>query len=307
MPAGSRAFVQKQGTLWPRQFGGATLVSACASEHIGILTEHYTAMSNRAASFDLQAETYDQRVGLPEQDCQAIVRAVLALAQVQAGDVILEVGAGTGMLGTWLALPPLCYIGLDLSRGMLAAFQQPLLAHSDTLLLQADGNAPWPLADATVRVIFSSRALHLLDLAHVVRESLRVARPDGAVVILGRVQRQDNSVAAMMQREMLRLLRQHGFYGRRGGPHQRQLLAAYSQHGATVLAPVVVTQWTVAWTPWQSIEAWHTKPGLGGIALPPDVKRTILQALCRWATETFGDLHHEVVSEEAYVLQGVRW
>src|SRR5215471_11041025 len=95
MPAGSRAFVQKQGTLWPRQFGGATLVSACASEHIGILTEHYSAMSNRAASFDLQAETYDQRVGLPEQDCQAIVRAVLALAQVQAGDVVLEVAAGT--------------------------------------------------------------------------------------------------------------------------------------------------------------------------------------------------------------------
>jgi ubiquinone/menaquinone biosynthesis C-methylase UbiE len=264
-------------------------------------------MGNCLTIFDRQAETYDQRVGLPEQDCQAIVRAVLAMAQAQAEDVVLEIGAGTGLLGTWLALPPLRYIGLDLSRGMLAAFRQRRSAHSGTpLLLQADGNAPWPLADATVRVIFSSRTLHLLDLAQVVHESLRVARPDGAVVMVGRVQRQDNNVVAVMQREMQRLLRQHGFHSRGGGQHQRQLLAAYSQHGATVLEPVVAAQWTVTRTPWQSIVDWYTKPGLGGLDPPPDVKRAILHELCRWATVTFGDMQREVTCEEAYVLQGVR-
>src|SRR5574341_1398373 len=105
-----------------------------------------------------------------------------------------------------------------------AATTDPALAaHSATpLLLQADGNAPWPLAD-------------------------------DAVVILGRVQRQDDSVAAMMQREMQRLLRQHGFHSRGGGQHQRQLLAAYRQHGATVLEPVSAARWTVTRTPWQSI------------------------------------------------------
>src|SRR5262249_2421178 len=146
----------------------------------------------------------------------------------------------------------------------------------------------------------------LLDLAHAVHESLRVARPDGASIIIGRVQRQDDSVATMMQREMLRLLRQHGFHGRAGGPHQRHLLAAYAQHGATELEPVVVARWPVRRTPWASIDSWRAKPGLGGIELPPDVKRTILQELCRWATGTFGTLHHEIVSQESYVLQGVR-
>jgi ubiquinone/menaquinone biosynthesis C-methylase UbiE len=263
-------------------------------------------MRNRFAPFDLQAETYDQRVGLPEQDCQAIVQAVLAMAQAQAEDVVLEIGAGTGLLGTWLALPLRCYIGLALSCGMLAAFRQRLSAHSGTpLLLQADGNAAWPLADATVRAIFSSRTLHLLDLAHVVHESLRVARRDGAVVILGRVQRQDDHVAAVMQREMQRLLRQYGFQSRGGGQHQRQLLTAYSQHGATVLEPVIAAQWTVTRTPWQSIADWHMKPGLGGIDPPPEVKRRILHDLCRWATVTFGDIQRAVTSKEAYVLQGV--
>ena len=274
-------------------------------------------MSNRPTLFDMQAETYDQRVGIAAQDCQAIVRAVLALAQTQPHDLLLEMGAGTGMIGTWFARLPLRYVGLDLSRGMLTGFRQRLAVDSGTplarqcrrraqpFLLQADGNAPWPLADATVRLIFSSRALHLLNLPHVVHESLRVARPEGASIIIGRVQRQDDSVATMMQREMLRLLRQHGFQGRAGGPHQRQLLAAYRQYGATALAPVEVARWPVRRTPWQSIEAWHAKPGLGGIDLAPDVKQTILDALCRWATGTFGALHHEVVSQESYVLQGI--
>jgi hypothetical protein len=32
----------------------------------------------------------------------------------------------------------------------------------------------------------------------------------------------------------------------------------------------------------------------------------ILDELCRWAIVTFGDLYQEVMSEEAYVLHGVR-
>src|SRR5687768_4235574 len=107
-----------------------------------------TQLGRPRALFDGQADTYDQRVGLSEQDCQAIVRTVLTLAHIQPHDLLLEIGAGTGMIGTWFARQPLRYVGLDLSGGMLAAFQQRLSRHSRTrLLLRADGNAPWPLAD----------------------------------------------------------------------------------------------------------------------------------------------------------------
>jgi hypothetical protein len=175
-----------------------------------------------------------------------------------------------------------------------------------SLLLQADGDHLWPLADGTVRVIFSSRALHLLDLAHVVAESCRVAKPDGASLIIGRIQRSTASPFAMLQQAMLHLLRQHGFSGHAGEPHQRQLLAAFAQRGGRGLDPVVVARWTVTRTPWQSIEAWQSKPGLAGLDVPPDVQRAILEELRRWAQAVFGDLHHEVSCEEAYVLQGVR-
>jgi ubiquinone/menaquinone biosynthesis C-methylase UbiE len=145
-------------------------------------------MNNRPAAFDGQAATFDQRAGLSKQHCQAIAHAVLRLAEAMSGDLIFEVGAGTGMLGTWLAGPLLRYVGLDLSHGMLATFQRRLAFPGDmSLLLQADGNQLWPLADCAVRVIFSSWALHLLDLAHVADETCRVARHDGASLIIGRI------------------------------------------------------------------------------------------------------------------------
>jgi ubiquinone/menaquinone biosynthesis C-methylase UbiE len=264
-------------------------------------------MNKHPAPFDSQAATYDRRAGLPEQHCQAIAEAVLRLAEAMPGDLVFEVGAGTGMLGTWLARPPLRYVGVDLSHGMLTAFRRRPYCQGDTpLLLQADGNHPWPLADGAVRIIFSSRALHLLDLAHVVAESCRVAKAAGASLIIGRIQRSVDSLSIIMQQAVQRLLRQHGFSGHAGEQYQRQLLEAFTQRGATVLDSLVVVRSTVTRTPEQSIKAWQSKPGLGGLDLSPMVKRTVLDELRSWAQSIFGDLHREVTCEEAYVLQGVR-
>jgi hypothetical protein len=174
-----------------------------------------------------------------------------------------------------------------------------------SLLLQADGNHPWPLADGTARVIFSSRALHLLDLVHVVDESCRVARHDGASLIIGRIQRAMGSLSTLLQQAMQRLLRQQGFSSHAGEQHQHRLLAALTLRGGTVLDPVVVVRWTVTRTPWQSIQAWQSKPGLAGIDVSPIVQRAILDELRSWAQSTFGDLNREVTCDEAYVLQGV--
>jgi ubiquinone/menaquinone biosynthesis C-methylase UbiE len=263
-------------------------------------------MNDRPICFDSQAASFDQRAGLPEQHCQAIAQAVLRLSAAIPGDLLLEVGAGTGMIGTWLARPPLRYIGVDLSRRMLAAFQRRLAVPSHLpFLLQAEGNHPWPLANGAIRVIFSSRALHLLDLAHVVDESFRVAQSDGASLIIGRIQRQPGSLSTLLQQAMQRLLRQQGYASHAGEQRQRQLLAAFTQRGGTVLDPVVVVRWTVTRTPWQSIEAWQSKPGLAGLDVHPVVQRAILDELRSWAQSTFGDLHCQVTCEEAYVLQGI--
>src|SRR5260370_4538141 len=98
-------------------------------------------------------------------------------------------------------------------------------------LVQADGARTWPLAAGSAKVVFSSRAMHLLPLAHVVDEVYRVAGPappasrgsrgeggahgdpntGGGVCLLGWVERDPESVKARMSREMQRLVRDRGF------------------------------------------------------------------------------------------------
>jgi ubiquinone/menaquinone biosynthesis C-methylase UbiE len=256
--------------------------------------------------FDGQAPQFDRRVGLPEADCRAIAAAVLALSRAGSGDRVLEIGAGTGMIGRWLLEPAVRYVGLDLSRGMLEVFRRrPGTARAG--LVQADGARPWPLPAGSVRVVFSSRAIHLLPLAHVVEEVLRVGARGprgGGACLLGWVEREPESVKARMSRRMQRLVRERGFAPRTAG--SRRFLEALVSRGAEELPRTAVARWAARHTPRQSLDSWRSKAGLGGIVLPPGVQEEVLSELEAWAVETFGGLDAERPSEETYVLEGVR-
>lgn len=263
-------------------------------------------MQSHPGVFDSQAEMYDQRVGLSTVVCQAIVRAVQELAGGRPSDRLLEIGVGTGFIGAWLARSDLHYVGFDISRSMLSESRRRLLSVPRAWLLQADGNHRWPLADGSVHILFSSRALHWLALDHVVHESFRVAHGERGLLVSGRVQRSNDSVQTMMQREMQQQLRHYGLQARQGNRYQRQLLEACERRGATVLAPLTAARWRVVSTPHQSIADWQSKPGLGGTNPPVAVKHEILSHLTHWAKSTFGGLNEKIESEQVYVLQGVR-
>jgi SAM-dependent methyltransferase len=251
-------------------------------------------------SFDAQAAEFDRRAGFPEGECRAIAAAVLGLAGAGPEDRVLEIGAGTGMIGRWF---PGSYAGLDVSLGMLAAFRR---RSPDAPLVQADGAREWPLPDGCARVIFSSRAIHLLPLELVAREVFRVGAP-GAVCVLGWVERRPESIKARMSREMQRRLRERGFPARSAG--SRRVLQALRERGASELIPspkVVVASWSARHTPRQSLDDWRSKEGLGGIVLPPGVQDEVLRGLEAWAEETFGSLDAGLETQDAYVLEGVK-
>jgi SAM-dependent methyltransferase len=251
-------------------------------------------------SFDDQASEFDRRVGMPEERCRAIAAAVLELVGARDGGLVVEIGAGTGMIGRWFLEHPTRYVGLDLSRGMLEVFRR----RADAALVQADAARPWPLPGRAADVVFSSRAIHLLPADHVVEELFRVAAPAGASCVLGWVERRPDSVKARLSREMQRRVRERGFPARHAGGGR--LLDACRRRGAERLPKTVVERWPVRHAASAALRSWRAKQGLGGTVLPAGVQEEVLDELEGWALTAFGDLDAGFDSEEAYVLEGVR-
>lgn len=259
--------------------------------------------------FDAQAAEFERRVGLPEEVCREIAAAALGLAGARAGDLVVEIGAGTGMIGRWFPERGARYVGLDLSRGMLEVFWRRGNAGGGgaaaAALVQADAGFPWPLGGGAARVVFSSRAIHLLPVQVVVEELFRVGAPDGAACLLGWVERRPESLKARMSREMRRRLRGRGFTPRAAGG--QPVLDACRARGAEEVPRTAVARWPARHTPRQTLDDWGSKLGLGGIVLPPGVQEEVLEELAGWAAEIFGGLDAAAESEECYVLEGMRW
>ncbi len=256
--------------------------------------------------FDGQAAIFEQRAGLPVEYCRDIARAVLEIGEVGAGDLLVEVGPGTGQIGQWFDAS-VRYVGLDLSAGMLGEFRQHVGENTGRrALIQTDANRRWPLIDGVARAIFSSRAIHLLDQEHITREVFRVAGPTGATFIVGRVQRNPQSVRARMAAEMNERLRRYGFEGRGGERQTRLLFESLRRCGAEILETVAVARWQVATSPRQSLDSWRCLKALGGAPVPDEARAHILTELEGWAEEVFGGLDERVESEETYVLRPLR-
>jgi len=234
------------------------------------------------------------------------VHALAALSGLASGDVLLELGAGTGQLGACFPALGLQYAGLDASAPMLEMFERRRPAGEPAMrLILADVNAVWPVRNASVRAVFSSRAVHLFHLDHVVTETLRVALGPRATFTLGRVQRDERSVRSVLRREMRSLLVARGFEPRDGDRGQRRILEAFRARGAAPLGPIVAARWRVRSSANSVLDAWRGKPGLGGCEPPDAAKAAILADLADWAAPRFGSLDAPDDAEERYVLEGV--
>ena len=258
-------------------------------------------------SFDEQAGSFDQRAGLPASVCDSIARELVQFAQLAPDDVVLEVGVGTGQIGLALCQLPLRYVGFDTSAAMLDVFKRRRRESGRAVsLINTDANNRWPADDGSVKMVFSSRAVHLLRAEHVVEEVFRVASPIGATLILGRLQREKQSLRARLRQEMRERLQQLGYASHEGQQQEWEILDACVRRAAAPLERRVVATWPVQHSAAQTLASWREKSGLGGLELAAEVKETVLSQLAVWAKDAFGALEALQSTEEKYVLEGAR-
>lgn len=231
----------------------------------------------------------------------------MASAKAEAHELVVEICTGTGQIGEVFARSSLRYIGFDISLPMLKVFECRLTSSArNCLLVQADANCDWPVANKTARIIFSARSVHLLSPEHVVREVLRIAR-DGAVFLNGRVKRAEDSLKMRMRRQMRQRGRELGLIPHRAGQQLERLDKNLLGIGARPMDPVTVASWIAEARPIDVIDEWAAKSGLAGVNLAPSVKRNVLDGIKAWAEEKFCGLDRSFRWEESFTLHGVRF
>ncbi|HKP96467.1 MAG TPA: class I SAM-dependent methyltransferase [Fibrobacteria bacterium] len=253
--------------------------------------------------FEDQAERFDERAGLPAGVAEKAAAAVAALAGLGSADGLLEIGVGTGEIGLHLAALPLRYAGLDLSHAMLRVFRAR--SARKARLFQADGDRGWPVRPGSVAAVFGSRSLHFIRPPHLADELARATGGRQAVLILGSVKREEGSVKEAMRHRMRKLLKEAGFQGRGGRRWREALWLELAGRGGARLETRTVAAWRTASSPRQSLEGWSGKAGLAGLAIPEDVKQSVLERLRQWAGERYGSLDESLPGEESYVLEGM--
>jgi ubiquinone/menaquinone biosynthesis C-methylase UbiE len=261
-------------------------------------------LARSASTFDQQASHYDARVGLPEAVSAGGARAIVEQANAGADDLVLELGAGTGEIGVHLTRLPVHYVGLDSSQAMLDVFRAKAVLDSSSLIV-ADGNQPWPLPDGSAAAVFGSRVIHLLDPEHVVRETFRVCR-SGGVLLLGRVLREPDSLKERLRRRRQELLVEAGVSPRQGEAGTRRVIAGVVALGGESLGRQEVAAWSGETTSAQVIAGWETLSRMGSVFVDPVTRADILAALRHWGRSEFGDLDRPEAFRERYAIDVVR-
>jgi ubiquinone/menaquinone biosynthesis C-methylase UbiE len=126
-----------------------------------------------AVTFDQGAPGYEATVG---RALVPVAARVVQLAALQPGEMVLDVGTGTGNTLEAAAGQGRTLVGLDAAPGMLAIARARL---PEAVLIQADFGM-MPLPDGAFDVIVSSHALLFADdRVAVLREMRRVVRGAG--------------------------------------------------------------------------------------------------------------------------------
>jgi SAM-dependent methyltransferase len=154
-----------------------------------LVRAHYKEVWNACAANERDAmlhvagysdEAEFQRVGELTRDM------LVECVGVRPDDVVLEIGAGIGRVGQFLA--PVCkeWIGADVSENMLGHLGKRLAGFPNVRTIALNGYDLGPVPDASVDLVYCTVVFMHLDeweRFNYVREGFRVLRPGGRMLV----------------------------------------------------------------------------------------------------------------------------
>jgi ubiquinone/menaquinone biosynthesis C-methylase UbiE len=247
--------------------------------------------------YDAAAPTFERHRALPEGTVHAIRAAVLAAIDVPRPR-LLDLGAGTGRIGWPFVQAGDDYVGVDLSFGMLRAFQERIDREDGRVprLVQSDGQL-LPFADAAFDAVLMVQVFGgLRGWRRLLAEARRVLRPPGTL-IAGRTMTPDDGVDAQMKAHLAGLLDAMNVTADRMNAREgvEQLLDS-SAHSAT---RVIAAAWDAQRTARGFLDRHRT--GARFSTLPDAIKTEALARLADWAMASFGSL--DAVSHERHAFE----
>jgi ubiquinone/menaquinone biosynthesis C-methylase UbiE len=249
------------------------------------------------SAYDVVAPVFDSHRALPAGVPEAIRTAVFK--SVTAAPRLLDLGAGTGRIGSVFAAAGDDYVGVDLSSGMLREFARHGVEHGASLgLAQADGEQ-LPFRDSVFDAVLLIQIFGgLRGWRHVLTEARRVLRRRGAI-ITGRTSMPPDGIDARMKQRLDRILSSLGIESDREST--REQAEDWLQINADNHEQVTAATWSAARTPRGFIERHGA--GRRFSALPAEIKERAMGELSTWAAGTFGSLDAVFSEPHAFELQ----
>jgi SAM-dependent methyltransferase len=145
----------------------------------GAREEIWRAADERRAGFDAIASAYDTyRPGYPEESFDDL----MALARLQAGDAVVEVGSGTGIATLPLVQRGLVVTCLEPGAAMAAVAQTKLAGFSGVTHVEERFEA-WDAPPASARAVVAANAWHWVAPDIGFRQAATVLGPGGCLCL----------------------------------------------------------------------------------------------------------------------------
>lgn len=246
-------------------------------------------------SFEQGAATFAAQRGIPAEIGEQLSAAVLA--RLGPSPSLLEPGIGTGRIAAPFVGAGDRYVGLDISRAMLARCRATLGAGDGRLALVRGDMRCLPFSDRTFDAVVASSIFRAARPWHVAAAEVErvLARP--GVIALVHYETEPNSIEAVLAQRKRAFLERVGVSAFPAAGASDDEVAAFFVAQGAALDTLETTPWTSLQTPRQAIERHLHGQRVAGQSFAAGLRREL---------EAFAHAHYDALDAPEPVVHSLR-